>query len=637
MHITLPDGKKLEYQNNVEASQIAGDISKSLLKDSIAVEIDGKLCDVYTKIANDASIKFITTKNPEGLEIIRHDTAHVLAQAIKNLFPKAQITIGPVIENGFYYDVLSEQNFSTEDLEKLEKEMLNISNQNLPIRREIWNRNEAIKFFKTIGENFKAEIISDLPEDEEISLYRQGEFLDLCRGPHAPSTSFVKHFKLMKVSGAYWRGDSKNVVLQRIYGTAWTTKKDLDDYLYMLEEAEKRDHRKLAKQLDLFHTQEEAPGMIFWHPKGWTVYRVLQNYIREKLARHYQEVKTPVLLDKELWEKSGHWEKFRQNMFTVEDEDKTMALKPMSCPCHIEIFKRDIRSYRDLPMRFSEFGHCHRNEPSGSLHGLMRVRGFVQDDGHIFCTEEQITSETITFMGLLMDIYKELGFENISIKFSDRPEVRAGSDDIWDQAEKSLQKAVEASGFNYTINKGEGAFYGPKLEFQLKDTLGREWQCGTLQVDFVLPERLGASYISEEGTKKIPAMLHRAILGSMERFFGILTENYAGAFPLWLSPIQVVVLTINNEIDSYASSINEALIEAGIRSTLDISNEKINYKIREHSLQKVPFLVVLGRNEKEKGSVTVRKFGSNDQISYDSIESFKNYLNKLIHTRSKDY
>jgi len=637
MKISLPDGKKLEYPFNTEASQIAGDISKSLLKDSVAVEINGKLCDIYTKITNDATIKFITTRDPEGLEIIRHDTAHVLAQAIKNLFPKVQITIGPVIENGFYYDVLSEHNFSTEDLTKLEKEMLKISNQNLPIRREIWNRNEAIKFFKGIGENFKAEIISDLPEDEEISLYRQGDFLDLCRGPHAISTNIVKHFKLMKVSGAYWRGDSKNVVLQRIYGTAWATKKDLDDYLYMLEEAEKRDHRKLAKQLDLFHIQEEAPGMIFWHPKGWTVYRILQNHIREKLARHYHEVKTPVLLDKELWEKSGHWEKFRENMFTAETEDKVMAMKPMSCPCHIEIFKRDIRSYRDLPMRFSEFGHCHRNEPSGSLHGLLRVRGFVQDDGHIFCTEEQITAETISFMNLLMEVYKELGFENIAIKFSDRPEVRAGTDKVWDQAEESLKKAIEASGFEYTINKGEGAFYGPKLEFQLKDTLGRQWQCGTIQVDFVLPERLGASYITEEGTKKTPAMLHRAILGSMERFFGILTENHAGAFPVWLAPVQVVVLTINNEIDDYASQIHNSLIESGIRSTLDISNEKINYKIREHSMQKVPFLLVLGRNEKEAGSITIRKFGSNDQISYENIESFKNYLNKLINTRSKDY
>jgi threonyl-tRNA synthetase len=637
MYVTLPDGKKLEYPHNVEACQIASDISKSLLKESIAVEIDGKLCDTYTKITNDSSIKFITAKDPEALEIIRHDTAHVLAQAIKNLFPKTQITIGPVIENGFYYDVLSEQNFSTEDLAKLEKEMLKISNQNLPIRREIWERNNAIKFFKSIGENFKAEIISDLPETEEISLYRQGDFLDLCRGPHAPSTNFVKHFKLMKVSGAYWRGDSKNVVLQRIYGTAWTTKQALDDYLHMLEEAEKRDHRKLAKQLDLFHIQEEAPGMIFWHPKGWTIYRILQDYIREKLAKHYQEVKTPILLDKELWEKSGHWEKFRENMFTVETEDKVMAMKPMSCPCHIEIFKRDIRSYRDLPMRLSEFGHCHRNESSGSLHGLLRVRGLVQDDGHIFCTEQQITSETISFMKLLMETYKELGFENIAIKFSDRPEVRAGSDKVWDQAEDSLKQAIESSGFSYTINKGEGAFYGPKLEFHLKDTLGREWQCGTLQVDFVLPERLGASYVSEEGTKKIPAMLHRAILGSMERFFGILTENYAGAFPLWLAPTQVVVLTINNEIDDYASTIHNVLIEAGIRSILDISNEKINYKIREHSLQKVPFLIVLGRNEKEKSSITVRKFGSNDQISYESIESFKNYLNKLIKIRSKDY
>jgi len=638
IQITLPDGKILEYNPGIEAYEIASTISKSLSKDAIAAEIDGNLLDLNTKIIKNCKLRFITSKDKEALEIIRHDTAHVLAQAVKNLFPNAQITIGPVIEDGFYYDILSEKPFSTDDLASLEKEMHKISSQNISIKREVWDRNEAIKFFKEIKEDFKAEIISDLPETEEISLYRQGDFLDLCRGPHSPSTSFVKHFKLLKVSGAYWRGDSKNVMLQRIYGTAWTSKKDLDDYLYMIEEAEKRDHRKLGKQLDLFHLQEEAPGMVFWHPKGWTLYRILQNYIREKLSkRGYLEVNTPILLDKSFWEKSGHWEKFRDNMFAVEDEDKIMALKPMSCPCHIEIFKKDIRSYKELPIRFAEFGRCHRNESSGSLHGLLRVRGMTQDDGHIFCTEEQITSETIAFTTLLVEMYKDFGFEEISIKFSDRPDVRAGSDEVWDKAEKSLKEAIEKAGFNYILNKGEGAFYGPKLEFVLKDSLKREWQCGTLQVDFVLPERLGASYITEEGAKKTPVVLHRAILGSIERFTGILIEQYSGSFPLWLAPIQIAVVTINNEVDDYALKLHNILEESGYRSVLDNSNEKINYKVRKHSLQKTPLILVVGREEKENSSVTIRKLGSNEQFSYGNIEMFLDYLNNLIKIRSKDY
>lgn len=633
--VTLPDGKVSEYKIGIKASDIASQISKSLEKESIAAEINNSLCDLSTEITEDSSLRFITTKDKESLEIIRHDTAHVLAQAIKNLFPKSQITIGPVIEDGFYYDVLAENPFSTDDLKKLEKEMQKISSRNYPVTREIWNRNDAIKFFKEIKEDFKAEIISDLPETEEISLYRQGDFVDLCRGPHAPSTKFVKHFKLTKVSGAYWRGDSNNVMLQRIYGTAWTSKTELDDYLYMIEEAEKRDHRKVGKQLDLFHLQEEAPGMVFWHNKGWTIYRILENYIRSKLQKHdYLEVNTPVLVDKILWEKSGHWDKFRENMFVVQDEEKEMALKPMNCPCHVEIFKRDIRSYKDLPLRMAEFGKCHRNESSGSLHGLLRVRGMTQDDAHIFCTEEQIESETIAFTSLLKETYTELGFEEFSIKFSDRPDKRAGSDNVWNKAEKALKSAITATGIPFEINKGEGAFYGPKLEFVLKDALKREWQCGTWQLDFVLPERLGATYINESGEKKIPVMLHRAILGTLERFIGILIEQYAGAFPLWLAPTQIVVLTINNEVDDYATRIHDTLKVMNYRSLLDNSNEKINYKIRKHSLQKVPILIIVGREEKENSTITIRKFGSTEPFYYSNIESFIEYLNKQIETRN---
>lgn len=636
--VTLPDGKVLEYKAGIKASDIAADISKSLSKEAMAVSIDSKLVDLSTEISKNCTIKFITAKDKEGLEIIRHDAAHLLAQAIKNLFPKTQITIGPVIDNGFYYDILPESPLSSDDLKKIEKEMLKLSSGNIPITREVWDRNEAIKLFKDMKEEFKAEIISDLPGTEEISLYRQGDFIDLCRGPHAPSTRFVKHFKLMKIAGAYWRGDSNNVMLQRIYGTAWATKQDLDDYLHMLEEAEKRDHRKIGKALDLFHLQEEAPGMVFWHDKGWTVYRILQNYIREKIrANGYQEVNTPILVDRVLWEKSGHWDKFRENMFSVQDDEKVMAMKPMNCPCHIEIFKRDIRSYKELPIRMAEFGCCHRNESSGSLHGLLRVRGMTQDDAHIFCTEEQITSETIAFTELLKEIYKELGFEGISIKFSNRPDVRAGSDEVWDKAEDSLKKAIDAAGLPYEINEGEGAFYGPKLEFVLKDALKREWQCGTFQVDFVLPERLGAQYVAEDGGKKTPVMLHRAILGTLERFMGILIEQYSGAFPLWLAPVQAAVLTLNNEVDDYATEIQNALKSRNFRSILDNSNEKINYKIRKHSLQKVPLLLVVGREEKQNRAITVRKLGSTEQFSYESIESFIEYLKEKEKTRSTDY
>ncbi len=614
IQITLPDGSVRPYPNPISGLDLAKDISTSLAKASLAVVIDEKLADLSTIIDKDSKVRIITSKDDEGLEIIRHDAAHVLAQAIKNLYPKAQITIGPVIENGFYYDVLPEKNLSEDDLVKLEAEMHRISSQDLKFEREVWDRAEAIKFFKSIGEDFKAEIIAAIPGDEPISLYRQGDFIDLCRGPHAPSTKHVKHFKLMKLAGAYWRGDSNNVMLQRIYGTAWRSKEELDGYLHMLEEAEKRDHRKIGKELDLFHIQEEAPGMIFWHPKGWTIFRLLENFIREHLKENnYKEVKTPILVDKSLWERSGHWEKFREHMFTSEAEDKVMALKPMSCPCHIEIFKMGTKSYRDLPIRMSEFGCCHRNESSGSLHGLLRVRGLTQDDGHIFCTEEQITAETVAFCSLLSKIYRQLGFNEFLVKFSDRPDVRAGTDEAWDRAESLLKSAVEAAGLTCSLNKGEGAFYGPKLEFVLKDAIGRDWQCGTLQVDFILPERLGATYIGSDGNKHIPVMIHRAILGTLERFIGVLIEQYEGKFPLWLAPDQVSILTITSDADKYAEQVKAELDQAGYRTVLDISNEKINYKIRHHSLQKVPFIIVVGKQEVENNTVSVRRLGSNDQ------------------------
>ncbi len=616
IQITLPDGSVRSYPNPISGLDVAKDISISLAKASLAIVVDEKLADLSTIIDKDSHVKIITSKDAEGLEIIRHDSAHVLAQAIKNLFPKAQITIGPVVENGFYYDILPEKNLSEDDLVKLEAEMHRISSQDLQFEREVWDRAEAIKFFKSIGEDFKAEIIASIPGDEPISLYRQGNFIDLCRGPHAPSTKHVKHFKLMKLAGAYWRGDSNNVMLQRIYGTAWCSKEELDGYLHMLEEAEKRDHRKIGKELDLFHIQEEAPGMVFWHNKGWTIFRLLENFIRDHLKENgYKEVKTPILVDKSLWERSGHWEKFREHMFTSEAEEKIMALKPMSCPCHIEIFKMGTKSYRDLPIRMSEFGCCHRNESSGSLHGLLRVRGLTQDDGHIFCTEEQITAETVAFCSLLSKIYRQLGFNEFLVKFSDRPDVRAGTDAAWDRAESLLKSAVEAAGLTCSLNKGEGAFYGPKLEFVLKDAIGRDWQCGTLQVDFILPERLGATYIGSDGNKHIPVMIHRAILGTLERFMGVLIEQYEGKFPLWLAPEQVSILTITSDADKYAEQVKAELDRAGYRTVLDISNEKINYKIRHHSLQKVPFIVVVGKQEVENKTVSVRRLGSNDQES----------------------
>ena len=612
--LTFPDGSLREFQTGITGAEIAANISMSLAKEALAIIINGEERDLSIPILDDASIKIITSKDPEALEIIRHDAAHIIAEAVKELWPEVQVTIGPAIENGFYYDFVRETPFSSDDLITIEKKMLEIIKRDEQITREIWKREDAILFFKNIGEFYKAEIIESIPAGEDVSLYRQGNFIDLCRGPHAPSTRHVKHFKLMKVAGAYWRGDSKNAMLQRIYGTAWATKEQLEQYLFMLEEAEKRDHRRLGKELNLFHIQEEAQGMIFWHEKGWTIYRRIEKYIRDKVSKYgYKEVKTPILVDKSLWEASGHWEKFGDNMFAVHNEDQILAIKPMSCPCHIQIFNQGTKSYRDLPLRMSEFGCCHRNESSGGLHGLMRVRGFVQDDGHIFCTEDQITSETVDFCKLLLEIYKDFGFNSVEIKFSDRPEVRVGNDETWDKAENALKDAVAAAGLEYSLNPGDGAFYGPKLEFHLKDAIGRKWQCGTLQVDFVLPERLGANYITQGGEKKRPVMLHRAIIGTFERFIGILIEEYAGKFPLWLAPVQVAIITVTNDTDSAAKEIFDRLISVGIRAELDNSAEKINYKIRNFSNQKVPLIAVIGKKEVENGTVTIRTLGSDEQ------------------------
>lgn len=617
IRITFKDGSIKEFPQRTTPAEIAGSISSSLQKAAFVARVNGQLVDLSAPITQDASLEILTRDAPEALEIIRHDTAHLLAEAAKELYGKdLQVTIGPAIENGFYYDFARDKPFTPEDLEALEKKMKEIIDRDEPIVREEWDRDEAIAFFKGIGEHYKAEIISDIPAGETISLYRQGQFIDLCRGPHAPSTKKVgKAFKLMKLAGAYWRGDSKNAMLQRIYGTAWATEKDLQDYLTQLEEAEKRDHRKLGRQLELFHLQEEAVGSVFWHPKGWTLYSLLKEYIRRKIEKaHYKEVNTPLMLDRSLWEKSGHWEKFRENMFVVKDEDdRTLAVKPMNCPCHIEIFKQGTKSYRDLPLRLAEFGHCHRNEPSGALHGIMRVRSFVQDDAHIFCTEDQILSETEAFCKLLSEIYAELGFDNFFVKFSDRPEKRAGEDAVWDKAEQSLKEALETMSIPYALNPGEGAFYGPKLEFVLKDALGREWQCGTFQLDFVLPERLGASYMGEDGQTHRPVMLHRAILGTFERFIGILIEHHAGKFPLWLAPVQVVVASITTGVNDYAQEVCDQLKKEGIRAEIDLRNEKISYKIREHSLQKVPYVLVVGQKEAENQAVAVRTLGGDTQ------------------------
>ena len=614
--ITLPDGSKREFDTPVTGGELAASIGAGLAKAALCVRVDGNLQDIYLPISQDANVQIITAKDADGLDLIRHDTAHILAQAVKELFPETQVTIGPAIENGFYYDFSRKIPFSSNDLEAIEARMKEIVARGEEIRREEWDRDEAVAFFKSIGEDYKAEIIGAIPAEQKISLYRQGNFIDLCRGPHAENTAKIgTGFKLLKVAGAYWRGNSNNEMLQRIYGTAWASEKELKQYLTMLEEAEKRDHRKLGKELGLFHIEEHTPGMVFWHDKGWTLYRTIENFIRAKIrGEGYIEVKTPILVDKSLWEASGHWEKFHENMFVSNsDEERTLAIKPMNCPCHVQIFRQGLKSYRDLPLRMAEFGTCHRNEPSGSLHGIMRIRGFTQDDAHIFCTEDQITSETVAFCDLLKDVYKTFGFTQVSVKFSDRPAKRAGTDETWDKAENALKDAVNAAGLEWTLNSGEGAFYGPKLEFVLRDAIGRDWQCGTLQVDFVLPERLDANYIAADGAKHRPVMLHRAILGSLERFIGILIEEYAGKFPLWLAPVQVVVATITDVADGYASELVAELKASGIRAELDISNNKINYKVREHSLQKIPVMLVVGAKEMENRSVSVRRLGSEKQ------------------------
>ncbi|CAI3926733.1 Threonyl-tRNA synthetase (ThrS) (PDB:1NYQ) [Commensalibacter communis] len=613
LSITLPDGSIRQYEGTVTGLTIAQSIGAGLAKAALAMEVDGKLVDLSLEITEDSSVKFVTRKDEAALELIRHDAAHILAQAVQELFPGTQVTIGPAIENGFYYDFAREEPFKPEDLENIERRMHEIVTRNEAFIRQVMPRDEAIQYFEKIGEYYKAELIRDLPETETISVYQQGPWLDLCRGPHMRTTADVGGaFKLTKVAGAYWRGDSKNAMLSRIYGTAWRDKKELDAYLTQIEEAAKRDHRRIGKEMDLFHLQEDAAGSIFWHPKGWQLYTNLQNYIQRIQRRYgYVEVRTPQLLDRSLWEASGHWEKFRENMFiaTVEDEDRTYALKPMNCPCHIQIFNHTLRSYRELPLRMAEFGACHRYEPSGALHGIMRVRSFVQDDAHIFCSEDQITSETAMFVRMLSEVYKDLGFESFRVKFSDRPEKRAGDDSTWDKAENSLKEACKQVGVEFELNQGEGAFYGPKLEFVLRDAIGRDWQCGTLQVDYVLPERLKASYIGEDSARHRPVMLHRAIVGSFERFLGILIEQYAGSFPLWLAPVQVVVATIVNDAEDYAQEVVELLQSKGMNVELDSRNEKINAKIREHSLQHVPVILVVGRKEVEERKVAIRRLG----------------------------
>ncbi|WP_298214789.1 threonine--tRNA ligase [Acidocella sp.] len=615
--ITLPDGSVRSFPGAVTGAEIAAAIGPGLARAALAMEVDGVAMDLSREITADARLRFITRKDEAALELIRHDAAHVLAEAVQELYPGTQVTIGPAIENGFYYDFYRNEPFRPDDLPAIEAKMREIIARDAKFVREVWEREEAIEFFEAQGERFKAELIRDLPAGETITIYRQGEWLDLCRGPHMRSTGDIGNgFKLMKTAGAYWRGDARNPMLSRIYGTAWRDNKELEAYLHQLEEAERRDHRKIGKAMDLFHIQEEAVGSIFWHPKGWKLYRNVEAYIRRRQeAGGYEEVRTPQLVDRRLWELSGHWEKYRKNMFIAEvaEEDTMLALKPMNCPFHVQIFKQGLRSYRELPMRMAEFGACHRYEPSGALHGIMRVRAFTQDDAHIFCTEDQIAAETVRFVALLERVYKDFGFESFTVKFSDRPEIRAGSDEVWDRAEAALKSACEKAGVSYTLNPGEGAFYGPKLEFVLRDAIGRDWQCGTIQVDFVLPERLDAEYVTPESGRARPVMLHRAIIGSFERFIGILIENYAGRFPLWLAPVQAVVATIVSDADGYAAEVAQALSAAGLAVELDVSNQKIQAKIREHSLAHVPNIRVVGRKEAETGQVALRRLGGASQ------------------------
>lgn len=608
--VTLPDASRREYEAGVTVADVAQSIGAGLAKAALCGKVDGKLVDLSYKLEKDASVAIVTAKDPEGLELLRHSTAHLMAQAVKELYPTAEVTIGPAIENGFYYDFKYERPFTPEDLTAIEARMHELAKKDIPVERFVMDRDEAVKYFKGLGEHYKAEIIAGIPQGETISLYRQGDFTDLCRGPHVPSTGKLKVFKLMKVAGAYWRGDSKNEMLQRIYGTAWATEKEQNAYLEMLAEAEKRDHRRLGKELDLFHLQDEAPGMIFWHAKGWTIWQVVEQFMRRVYQDNgYLEVKTPQVIDRTLWEKSGHWAKYRANMFTTECENRYYALKPMNCPGHIQIFNADLRSYRDLPMRLGEFGQCHRNEPSGSLHGMMRVRGFTQDDGHIFCTEDQILSECVEFTRIVREVYHTFGFEDIAFKVATRPAMRIGEDAVWDKAEAALFHSLDSIGVPYEVLPGEGAFYGPKIEYHLKDCLGRSWQCGTVQVDFQMPGRLGAEYVAEDNSRKVPVMLHRAILGSLERWIGMLIEHYAGAMPVWLSPFQVAVASITDDQVDYAKSVAQQMKAAGLRVTTDLRGEKINYKIRELTMQKHPYIAVVGDKEKQNGTVSIRARG----------------------------
>ncbi|WP_415284753.1 threonine--tRNA ligase [Candidatus Pelagibacter sp. Uisw_130] len=614
--ITLPDGNTIDFPNKVTGLEVAEKISKSLSKQASVISVNNELKDLSYIIDKDCSIKIFTSKDKEGLETIRHDTAHITAMAVQELFPGTQVTIGPIIENGFYYDFSRKEPFTEDDLNKIENKMKEIVDRDVLTTREVWNRDKAISHFKDMGEKYKAEIIESIPQGEDVSIYFHGDWHDLCRGPHLSSTGKIgKFFKLTKVSGAYWRGDSNNEMLQRIYGTSWASQKDLDEYLKRIEEAEKRDHRKLGKEMDLFHFREESPGSVFWHEKGWKLFQKLVAYMRGRQERAgYKEVNTPEVLDRALWEKSGHWEKYGEHMYTSQTPDeKIFAIKPMNCPGHVQVFNQGLKSYRDLPLRISEFGKVHRYEPSGALHGLLRVRAFTQDDAHIFCTEDQITSECLIVTNLILDIYKDLGFENVILKYSDRPDLRVGNDNVWDKAEKALLDAVKASNLEYTINKGEGAFYGPKIEFVLRDAIGRDWQCGTLQVDLNLPGRLDASFVDKDGTKKIPVMLHRALFGSLERFIGILIENYAGKFPFWIAPLQAVVIPISEEFDSYAKEVNEKINNVGVNSEVDLKNHNLNYKIREHSLSKIPLLLICGKKEVDSNSVTIRRLDNNKQ------------------------
>jgi len=633
--ITLPDGSQREFDQPVTVADVAASIGAGLARAMIAGKVGGQLVDASFTMEANSDLAIITERDEEGLDVIRHSTAHLLAQAVKELFPSAQVTIGPVIDDGFYYDFAYEKTFTPEDLKSIEKRMGEIVARNLPLTRTIKSRDEAVTFFRDLGEEYKAKIIESIPADEDLSLYQQGDFTDLCRGPHVPSTGKLKAFKLTKLAGAYWRGDSSNEMLQRVYGTAWANKKDLKAYLHRIEEAEKRDHRKLAKQLDLYHTQEEAPGMVFWHDNGWTIYRQIEQYIRDVLYDNdYQEVRTPQLVDRSLWEKSGHWEKFSDDMFTTHVDNRDYAVKPMNCPCHVQIFNQGLKSYRDLPLRMAEFGSCHRNEPSGTLHGLMRLRNFVQDDAHIFCTEAQIQEEVSSFIDLLFNVYADFGFTEILIKLSTRPENRVGEDVLWDKAESALELALNDKGLDWQLQPGEGAFYGPKIEFSLKDCIGRVWQCGTIQVDFSMPGRLGAHYVAEDGSKQVPVMLHRAILGSLERFIGILIEEFAGRFPVWLAPVQVVIMNISDNQSEYVGKVEEILRNQGLRAKSDLRNEKIGFKIREHTLQRVPYLLVIGDREVTDNTVAVRTLSGEDLGSMP-LQDFVDRLNTELVGRGR--